>query len=71
MIGFYRRFFNRQQEESREARLNRLAREIRSMTEEDRKMFFHRVYGNDLHIHKNPPKGRKKNGEKNESAGQT
>jgi hypothetical protein len=23
-------------------------------------MFFHRVYGNDVHPHRNPPKGRKR-----------
>ena len=62
MIGALRKWFGEEEKpESREARLDRLANELRSFTDEDRKMFFHRVYGNGLHVHKNPPKGVKKN----------
>jgi hypothetical protein len=53
MIGALKKWFV-PEEESREDRLSRLAAELRSMTDEDRKMFFHRVYGNDKHIHTNP-----------------
>jgi hypothetical protein len=53
MIGALKWF--RKEEESRESRLDRIANELRTMTEEDRKMFFHRVYGNGNHVHKNPP----------------
>lgn len=55
MIGALKKLFA--QEEPREARLERLANEIKGMTDEDRKMFFHRVYGNGKHIHTNPKGG--------------
>lgn len=42
---------------SREDKLNELAFQVKSMNDEDRLMFFHRVYGNDKHLHRNPPKG--------------
>lgn len=55
MIGALRKWFV-PEEESREARLERLANELRSFTDEDRRRFIKRVWG-DAHLALNPPRG--------------
>ena len=59
MIGALKKWFETK-EESREDRLDRLANELRTFTDEDRRRFIKRVWG-DVHLSFNPPKGIKKN----------
>jgi hypothetical protein len=54
MIGALKWF--RKEEESREDKLSRLAAELRSMTEEEKRRFIRRVWP-EAHYAVNPPKG--------------
>lgn len=52
-------WFGWKQEESREAKLNRLAAELKGFSDEERRRFIRRVW-QDAHLSLNPPKGVKK-----------